>query len=352
MNLGYSLQRSVKVVKQIGTRNAKIANCLETMRMTFDLSITDEPIGFDASELVACPRCARRNGPDRSSCLYCGEALTVTNAKGHDLPLRKLEEWEPAFNLVLLPNGTRSDADVSSAAKLIDIDKNVLTSLLASVLPLPLARIESREVADELIKRLLELGFGLTTVPDSDLSIDRPQMRLRNVEIEDDQLVLTNFNSGEYLKIPIDNVCLIVTGRIVESRRDEVTKRKRGKSKIIDETQSGSELGLIDLYTSDETVGFRIQANGFDFSILGDEKGMMANANIEKLVAFLRQLCRNAVIADEYASVRGQLDAVWEPVMRKDVQVRSYGKKEFGASYTSSNLAQFTKYSRMRRLLI
>jgi hypothetical protein len=39
-------------------------------------------------------------------------------------------------------------------------------------------------------------------------------------------------------------------------------------------------------------------------------------------------------------------------VMRKDVQVRSYGKKEFGASYTSSNLAQFTKYSRMRRLLI
>jgi hypothetical protein len=238
---------------------------------------------------------------------------------------------------------------------LLALDKNVLASILDAGSPLPLARIETEVLAYDAVKRLSDLGLALAVIADSDLGTDRPPVRLRNLAVEGEQLVLTDFNSGKLIRIDRRRVSLIVTGRIVQTRRDEVTKRKKGKTKVLDETEVGSDLSLIDLYSASDTIGFRIQTNGFDFSVLGDEKGRLATENIERLAVFLKRHCPDAIVADEYDSVRDQLDEVWEPESRKDVQglqLRSAGKHEFGATYTTSNLSQFTKYSRMRRLLI
>ena len=330
---------------------------LETTQMTSGLRVTDDSIGFNKAELIACTRCGKSNGPDRTACLYCGEDLPVTGRKSveTDLELRKLEAWEPAFNLLVLSKSGVVDSDVSAAAKLVGVDKSVLVSILDSALPLPVARIETKDLVDMAAEKLLGLGVTAAVVADTELKPERPPIRLRNVATVGGDLFLTNFNSGTITRINSADVVLMVTGRIVQTRRDEVTKRKRGKTKVVDEIETGSDLRLIDLYTDADVIGYRIQTSGFDFSVLGADKSMLASENIERLADFLRRHCPNAVGADEYDAVRGLLDAVWEPEARKDVQglqLRTYGKHEFGATYTSSNLTQFTKYSRMRRLLI
>ena len=332
-------------------------NDLETKCMTSGLRITNNPVGFKAGELVACARCHKPNGPDRSACLYCGETLQATtrNVAESNLPPRKLEAWEPGFNLIMLSKNAVADSSISAASKLLGVNKSVVVSILDSALPLPLARIESKELADELVKRLSDFGFAPAVIADADLTIERPPIRLRNLSTDESQLVLTDFNSGKTIRIDRRDVALIVTGRIVETRRDEITKRKKGKTKVVDEIETGSDLRLIDLYAAADVIGYRIQTNGFDFSLLGKDKSMLANENIEKLADVLEHLCPNAMVTGEYDSVRRSLDAVWEPEARKDVhglQLRSYGRREFSATYTSSNLTQFTNYSRMRRLLI
>lgn len=323
--------------------------------MESELRITDEPVGFATDELIECPRCRKANGPDRAACLYCGEALPVTarNAAARAEPLRRMENWEPAFNLVAVR--ITAEVDVSSAAKLMGIDADDLKSMLDEGSPMPLARVENKTIADETGARLREFGLTVAAIDDREMNIERPPTRLRNLDIERDKFILTNFNSGENISFDSRDISLIVTGRITETRRDEVTKRKKGKSEVLDETETGSDLRLIDLYSSQHTNGYRIQTNGFDFSVLGEEMGMFADENIGKLAGLLKTKCPNAVFADEYDDVRSLLDVVWEPETRKDVhglQLRGYGKREFGATYTSSNLTQFTKYSRMRRLLI
>lgn len=325
--------------------------------MTSGLRVTDDPIGFKSGELVACPRCEKSNGPDRTACLYCGETLPVTrrNSGEGSFQLRKLEAWEPAFNLLVLSKSGAVDSNIPDAAKLLGVDKSVLVSILDSALLLPVARIETEELADEAAKRLSDLGCASAVIADTELKPERPPIRLRNVATVGSDLLLTDFNSGTITRIDRTDVVLIVTGRIVQTRRDEVTKRKKGKAKVVDEIETGSDLRLIDLYTAADVIGYRIQTNGFDFSVLGGDKSLLASENIEKLADFLKRHCSNAVVADEYDANRGVLDAVWEPEARKDVQglqLRTYGKHEFGATYTSSNLTQFTKYSRMRRLLI
>jgi hypothetical protein len=322
--------------------------------MTTDLRLTDEAVGFNASEMVACARCGRQNGPDREACLYCGESLPVTerNSNVGALERRKLEAWEPGFSLIVLSKSTVDDSNTSAAAKLIGVEESILVSILDSDTPLPLTRIESKEVANQAVKGLSDLGFTAAIINETDLKIERPPIRLRNLETEASQLVLTDFNSEKLTKFGRADVILIVIGQVVETRRDEVAKRKKGQTKVLDETETASDLRLIDIYTAADDIGYRVQTNGFDFSVLGEDKGMLANENILKLAGFLKRNCPNAVIADEYDSVRSLLDGVWEPETRKDTQIRGYDKRKYATTYTSSNLLQFTKYSRMRRLLI
>ena len=322
--------------------------------MTTDLRLTDEPIGFSAGELVKCPRCDKPNGPDRNACLYCGETLPLTtrNSDAKSLHLRRLDTWEPGFSLVVLSKAAVVDSDVSAAAKLICAEKDFLVSMLDSDTPLPLARVESKELAEEAVENLSALGFAAAIIDESELKLEQPPIRLRNLSMDASQLVLTHFNSEKLTTIHGSEMVLIVTGRIVQSRRDEVTKRKKGKSTVVDETETGSDLRMIDIYTSADVIGYRIQTNGFDFSVLGGDKGIFANENIEKLADLLRRHCLNAIFADEYDSVRSLLNAVWEPETRKVTQVRVYDKRKYETTYTSSNLSQFTKYSRMRRALI
>ena len=102
-------------------------------------------------------------------------------------------------------------------------------------------------------------------------------------------------------------------------------------------------------------VGYRVFTSGFDFSCLGDEKGLLASDNLKRLTSKLASLSSNAKLVHEYRSVRQSLGSVWEPEIRRDtkgLQRTGFGKREFGSVMTTSNLEQFTKFSRLQRHLL
>ena len=139
---------------------------------------------------------------------------------------------------------------------------------------------------------------------------------------------------------------------ITASRVDSLEKkRRRGTTKLIDETATASDESILDMYSKRDGIGFRVHLTGFDFSCLGDDKGLLAVENLRRLIVRLKEHAPNAKLVTNYGSVRPALSQVWEIESRKDSQglKRSgFGKREFGAVASSSNLNQFTKYSRLQ----
>lgn len=328
-------------------------------KSTYDdaiLPITAEKFGFSVEDLIACPNCSKPNGPDRNSCIYCGHELPKTelNVDGPEAPLPELEPWEPAVNLIISAFRSSSLESVSSAAHLLGLSEEVVTAIAGSGTPLPVARCAEDQV-DSVANQLTDLGFQILKIGDGELNADRPPVRIRSAELLDAGIMFEDFNTRAKYTVAVDDLELIVTGRIYESRREEVTRRKRGAMTVLDEFETAEDLGVVDIYSSDDAVGFRVQATGFDFSLLGEDKELLADKNLTKFVDFLKRQFPDAIVAEEYDSIRSQLDIVWEPEIKKDLQglqMRGYGKREFGTTFTSTNIKQFTRYSRMRRLML
>jgi hypothetical protein len=139
---------------------------------------------------------------------------------------------------------------------------------------------------------------------------------------------------------------------LTKGRVDSLEKKRRhGKTKLIDETATSSDEQIFDLYTRDDATGFRVFQAGFDFSCLGDDKGLLASENIRLLIAELKQRAPNAKYINSYGHVRRLLDDVWKIESRKDsqgLQRSGFGKVEFGSVASTSNLMQFNKFSRLQ----
>lgn len=317
--------------------------------------VTAEAIGFAADELVACTGCARSNAPNRANCLFCGKVLPVSDANrgSAQFTLRRLESWEPGINLIATKG--KVPGNVDAVSRMLAISSEDLVEILKRETPLPLARVEDEETAVTVATTLGEIGVETCSVSDKLLDAQHLPVRVRAVEIGEGELTFTDFNAARTHTLAIDDITLIVTGRIYESRREEVTRRKRGSVKVLDEFETSGDVGVVDIYTSADPLGFRVQTNGFDFSVLGADKGMLAAKNLAKFAEMLAGICTNAVIAGEYDDIRHYLDLVWEPENKKDIhgmQISGYGRRQNGATFTSSNQMQFTKYSRMRRMMI
>jgi hypothetical protein len=148
---------------------------------------------------------------------------------------------------------------------------------------------------------------------------------------------------------------LIVPGSMIESKTESVEKRKKRESKLISETETTSDEKLLDIYTKGDGSGFRIQTKGFDFSCLGNDKSLFAAVNIDRLQTMLSSLASSAKTVDEYRANVSVLNTIWEPDMQKDFKgLTRTGLVQSGYANVArtSNLTQFTKYSRLQRQLI
>ena len=317
--------------------------------------IQSENIAFSTDEMIACAKCRKANPPNRASCLYCATAIELPEDRRHQakLNLRPLESWEKGFNIVFVP--PQHGPDVENISRYLSIDPEVLDQMLAAIHPFPIARIQSETEAEIAVERLKNLGLTAKVVGDGVLQADKLPTRLREIEFRNASMVVTSFNGGDKTEIGRDELRLIVSGSLIESKTESVEKRKKKETKLLQETETTSDEKLIDIYSDGDSGGFRILTKGFDFSCLGAEKGLLAAANMERLKERLLKFSPAAKIINEYRSIVHVLGAVWEIDRQKDFQGLTrtgIGRSGFANVARTSNLLQFTKYSRLQRHLI
>lgn len=320
-----------------------------------DLPIEPEIESFSAETMLSCEKCGRKSPPTRLKCLYCGADLQISAEQSAHLKpsLRKLEDWEKGFNVVLQPNEVfKNSTKLKEIADLIRLEKDDLQKIFNTNLPLPIARAESQTEADILVKNLKELGIESKTINDENLNIEKLPKRLRGLEFYDDKLILILFNADEIAEIPLSEISLIVVGLVFE-RKIEATEsmKKKDDKKVLESSEISNDELIIDIYTNQNSQGYRIESKGFDFSCLGSEKTLFAKENMPKLIEKLKTISVGAKIDVDYKNIREQLGKVWEVSSRNDskgLERSSMGKLSRTNITTVSNLIQFTRYSRLQ----
>lgn len=323
---------------------------------------------FAPEQMLACGECLRANPPTRLVCLYCGAALprTKQSASLWRPALKKLEDWEQGFNVVTLTRGAgalTSDA-AEEAASLLHLDAGGLKESVLAGRAVPLARVASADEAWLIVEKLR--GLGLTTEVFPDEILARRPSRARALEFEEEALVCRTGPEAEPRRVAWSEIVLLVTGRVV-SRRVEVAERKRGlggRSETAETRELASDELVLDLYTStvDEHeaqgtggAGFRIMSGGFDYSCLGAAKGLLVAENFKALVTALRGRAPSAMHDEEYGRLRPLLSDVWPSAERTEslgLRRERPGRFNKEAVTTVSNETQFTRYARLRHLLV
>lgn len=324
-----------------------------------NLPLQSENIGFQAKEMIRCAKCQRANPPNRLKCLYCAAELEISEAQSQFLRpnLRKLESWEKGFNVIFNQLAAEfNEAKISEIARTLKIEKDVLRKIIESGKSLPVARAESLKEAEIAQTSLRNYGIESDILSDETLNIEKSPRRLRGIEFHEDKLILILFNEDEIVEISKENIVLIVSGSISERKIDSTESyNKKGDNKILDSTEMASFDSLIDIYSREDSIGYRIAARGFDFSCLAVEKGLLAKENIKKVAEKLRDFSPNAECIEDYQQVKELLTIIWEIEQKSDskgLQRSGVGKFNVGSVTTVSNLSQFTKYSRLRRNLL
>lgn len=339
--------------------------------LTADGPTTAEAKPFAPDQMIRCEECLRANGPTRVNCLYCGAALPLneTSVNLQKPALRPLEKWEQGYNTILLPPSANrlpdnpqpanpllanlSEGDLAEAADLLKLTEQDLTRILSLGLPLPLARAATIDEALLVQRRLSRLGIDTVIVPDVELGVveTRP-VRVRAIEIEPAAFNAYQTPETPGIKVAWSNLVLLVVGRLIV-RRVEVREQKaaRAENRILDANEFFTDESAVELYTQGQTTPYRITANSFDFSCLGETKTFVAGENLLALLELFRDQAPHVECDHSYKSARKALEAVWPSQQQNETvgwRRDRPGKYSIGSATEISNEMQFLRYSRLR----
>lgn len=248
--------------------------------------------------------------------MYCVAPLPLTESSaGLRKPLlRPPEKHQLGYNNILLPQEQAVSAEgISDAATLLKLSEEKLQEILSHGIPLPVARTASREEAELVRDRLQDLGMRSLMLSDHDLGLtDGAVKRVKSMMFEDEYLVVQQAGAPEETIVTWTDIVLILPARLFETRF-EMTERmtRKPEKEILDTSEFFSDEAVIDFYTAADGFTWRVSANGFDFSCLGNEKALVANANIAKLQELIAARATNAVVDETYRQVRSVLELAW-----------------------------------------
>jgi len=218
------------------------------------------------------------------------------------------------------------------------------------------ARAESEDEAGLIFRRLTAIGLYTSPVPDSQLRLDEREMvRIRLASIDDEGITGYHLAGSAGLKLKFSDLVLLVLGRLFVKRM-EVKERKsrRAEDDIVHASEFFKDEALLDIYAGPESPSFRVEASSFDFSVLGDRKGLVAGENLGKLVDLIREHSPQVELSDSYTSLRQALEPVWPSQTRTEAggwHRERPGKYSTSGVIESSNEDQFTRYSRLQYYL-
>jgi hypothetical protein len=276
--------------------------------------------------------------------------------------LRPLEKWERGYNNILLPSAANlpnagfDEARLTEAADVLRLTTEDLNRILTSNLTLPLARAATHDEAQLVQRRLSVLPVNTQIVSDDELGLNEvTPIRIRALTI--DEAVLNAFQNPETAPTRIlwSDLVLLVVGRLVVKRVElKERKGKRAERRILGANEFFSDEAVVEFYTRGQQLPYRITANSFDFSCLGEKKGLLAGEN---LVELLSLFCDNAPEVerdDSYNVARKLLEAVWPAESQNESagwRREAPGKYSIGSVTEVSNDTQFMRYSRLRYFL-
>lgn len=320
------------------------------------MRVRSEEIGFAAHDLLPCPKCTRANSPDRNACIYCGSGLGLS---GFAIPKLAdgdaLEGWENGYNTAIrLGSEELPESSRAALSRILAVDSETFAAIGGRSF-LPVARVRKEQEAESMVLSLRELGVESLVVSDASLSVEKPSIRLRSIEFGNGACTFVEFNTGNRRDVSADDIRLVVTGLLIESRTETKWKKKPKKGNRPDETITDRDRPVIDIYTSRDDPGCRVQMNGFDFSGLGRAKTLLAADNMKLLAARLQDVSKDCRFDKNYALTKPVLDKIWELETETDYfgDLRAgFSTKGKIKTSTMNNMRQFTKYSRLQRLLI
>ena len=325
---------------------------LDDQLLTHNVEST-QPRAFTASELVACPACSRANPPTRTNCLYCGAGTGVSVAATTSTAPSTVPEIEAedTVHVVTVPAGAERREVSAEVAQLLSLAPSELNSLLNGRVA-PLCVTTATKQAQAISEKLRSAGLEPLTISDGQLNLATPPKQIAALTMENDGLTASVRRGGEIVSVPWTELGLIVVGRLYSTTTEVEQKRDKSRQ-ILDERQLISDEAVLDIYTSSDESGCRIRAGSFDFSCLGAEKKPIAFENFRTLVDVLQRNATHAILDDSYTRMRVALNKVWPPESRGGASERRRTlTRDVNATATvSDNELQFTRYSRLLRLL-
>lgn len=315
---------------------------------------------FAANQMVRCEECLRANPPTRVNCIYCAAVLPANEATVNlqKPALRPLEKWEQGYNNIVLPRpanaaGELAETALREAADILRLRPSEVSLILSSELPLPVARAGTMDEASLVQRRLSNLGIETCIVSDTEPGADTTlPIKVRTIEIDDEGMYASQTPDALTMRILWGDLMLLVVGRL-SVKRVEMTeqKRTRGDNRILDSSEFITDETVVDFYTRNESTPYRIASNSFDFSCLGESKGLLARENILTLVKFFRDHAPHVGYDDSFNSMRKPLELVWPS--EQQVETSGWrrdrpGKLSLGTVTELTNEMQFLRYSRVR----
>jgi hypothetical protein len=306
---------------------------------------------FASDEMVTCDACLRANAPTRAQCLYCGASLHQTAASSEVETAAVEETAEKNHYVVVCARDGQSidDAAVAQLAEKFQLKPEELHVALSAGAPLPLASTFSEDDATRIISDLKGIEMGSATVSAVTLNKDDGQTNIRALEFDNDNVTAISKIGRQRLTARLNDIQLVVTGRLLMHRVEVDERRSRSAVKSLDRRELSQDQSLLDLYLNSSEAPWRIMVNDFDFSCLGERKGLTAFDNVRALVELLKDRTP-AQVNDSYARIRPVLANVW-PLQNTASQSRSSrpraGRNEFSTVTASDNETQFNNYSRL-----
>ncbi len=311
---------------------------------------------FTAEEMPNCEKCGRANAPTRTNCIYCGADLPVVeSAKVLQKPkLTKLEEWELGFNVILFPVPT-AQLDVDQIAGYLNFSTTDLKLILSAQESIPVARSENANDAELIKSSLSKLNCETVVVSDWDLVLNDEQKRLRGVEFSEMNFIGRTLTNEKALNVAWEDVRLIIVGRTFEKRIETEEKISRKEIKeLADSRELSTDKMQIDIYCAGQRIGWRISIDKFDYSCLGEEKGLTVAENLSKFIKVLRQKAKKALFDDSYNRIHTALNFVWQVETKNEslgLRRKNFGQAISQHATISNNENQFLRYSRLKAFL-
>jgi hypothetical protein len=309
--------------------------------------------------VATCPQCNRNNAVRRTTCLYCGAALPVTDQTASvQVPvLRPVEEFELGYSVVLAPldREAPTDRQVMRFCEITHMEEELAQAVFAARVSLPVARVPTEGEAGLVARLLGETDLGATVVPDATLEVGRLARRVREIRLGP-EAIEAHVLWGDWIALRRDDLLLAVEGHVV-STRVEVTESatgRRGKMDVDDTSQYFLESYAIDLYGPSIDASIRIKADSFDFACLGWQPSPRLDENIGALARQLRDYIGASRYDASFAKVAKLLEHAWpsaSSVRSKGLLWRGNFKRYTQSSITTDAAGQFNRYSRMRYVL-